>query len=93
MCVDSKRPKVYECTSIQIDNLKNPEIRESQDVPLPPSAPPVFRMPWAKIEHVLIHCSRQGHESAGAGRGGPNAVDVGQRVAGLHQDVTVRREL
>lgn len=44
-------------------------------------------------ERILIYCSRQGHQSAGAGRGGPDAIDVGQRVAGLHQDVTVRGEL
>lgn len=35
---------------------------------------------------------RQGHQSTGAGRGGLDAADLGQRVVGFHQDVTVRGE-
>lgn len=44
------------------------------------------------MESGLIRDFRQGHQSTGAGRGGLDAADLGQRVAGFDQDVTVRGE-
>lgn len=37
--------------------------------------------------------STQGHKSTGAGCGRPNTIEFRQRVAGFHQDVTIRGEL
>lgn len=43
--------------------------------------------------YFLSCCFWQGHKSTGARRGGPNAIEFCQRVAGFHQNVTIRREL
>lgn len=45
-----------------------------------------------KKKHFLTCYCQQGHQSTGAGRGGPNAIDFCQRMAGFHQDVTIRGE-
>lgn len=96
-CVSIARDRVCECTSIQIGDLNKPRGPANPKTCIPPFSPSDPRLTsqtlcFAPTGYVLTRCSRQGHQSAGAGRGGPDAIDVGQRVAGLHQDVTVRGE-
>lgn len=81
MCFNSKRTRYLKNPEVLVNPIKFPHFSRTLNITL-----------ICKKRHSLIYCSQQGYESTGTGRGGPNAIDFCQWVAGFYQDVPIRGE-